>query len=54
MNIQYLKNSTMAIITSNKETRPEVSEADPREPKGNKNRYINVNTRTQKFESQYV
>ena len=36
------------------ETRPEVSEADPREPKGNKIRGFKVKTRTQKLKSQYV
>ena len=35
-------------------TRPEVSEADLREPKSDKTRGIKVNTRTHIFESQYV
>ena len=35
-------------------TRPEVSEADPREPKGNKIRDFKVKTSTQKLRSPYV
>ena len=35
-------------------TRPEVSEADPREPKGNKIRGFKFKTSTQKLKSQYV
>ena len=35
-------------------TRPEVSEAGPRVPKGNETRGIKVDTRKQKFKSQHV
>ena len=41
-------------IPKSGKTRPEVSEADPREPKGNKIRGFKVKTSTQKLKSQYI